>query len=220
MIDNIMDGHHTIEPKLLPALSFFHTQWQMAFQRYFEADHPFWQLYKTIWFQANEIVIRDGLAEKNSYEYYREVSGRKIYGARIPLLAICHRYGQPLAFDEWETVFDEFGRWHQMHNDLFGWMKDYQNGTPTYFLFEAEQRKNSDESIPTWILREGFDWGADHLKNWMDNIKNMSVPLAHPEFGDYLAWRERLFLEQYTEMKPRLSSFVKLLDALSMGANT
>lgn len=219
MIDNIMDGEQTVEAKLLPALGFFHTQWQMAFQRYFEFGHPFWESFKTIWFQACEIVIRDGLAEKNSYEYYRDVSGRKVYGARIPILAICYRYGQPGAFDAWEPVLDEFGRWHQMHNDIFGWMKDYQNRTPTYFLFEAEQRKQPDESIPTWVLREGFEWGASHLQQWMADIKKMASILHHAELIEYLEWREKLFLEQYTDMKPRLSSFVKLIEALQMGAN-
>ncbi|MGB8700464.1 MAG: hypothetical protein WCD18_13700, partial [Thermosynechococcaceae cyanobacterium] len=41
MIDNLMDGDADAELGLLPALNFFHTEFQRMYHLYFAAEHPF-----------------------------------------------------------------------------------------------------------------------------------------------------------------------------------
>jgi hypothetical protein len=91
LIDNLVDGEATEELSLLPALGFFHTQFQGAYQAYFSGDHPFWQLFQDAWFFAAEAVVKDaGLAEIDLAQFW-ETAAQKVSAVRIPLAAVCYR---------------------------------------------------------------------------------------------------------------------------------
>jgi hypothetical protein len=59
LIDNVMDGDVDVDPKLLPAQSFFHSQFQFAYQRYFSASHPFWDSFHGVWWCCAEAAMHD-----------------------------------------------------------------------------------------------------------------------------------------------------------------
>jgi len=61
LIDNIMDAHAAVEKQLLPALNFFHTQFQSAYQLFFSAGHPFWPVFRQIWFLSAEMAIEGNI---------------------------------------------------------------------------------------------------------------------------------------------------------------
>ena len=79
LIDNLMDDHATVELKLLPALGFFHVQFQAAYQRHFDHHHPFWEFFKTAWFYSAEVTIKDAnLADQIGINSCRWQLGRPV----------------------------------------------------------------------------------------------------------------------------------------------
>jgi hypothetical protein len=214
LMDNIMDNRSETEIHLLPAQGFFHTQWQTTYQRYFAYEHPFWEYFQRVWFQASEITLTDGLLKDIDFDSFVNVSGRKVYAARIPCAAVCHRYNKLDTLEMWNPLYERLERWHQMYNDVFGWLGDFQNQTPTYFLSEAQRRKRPDEAIPAWVAREGFAWARDLLRTWLAELQAIAAPLNSPELVNYLRFRETLFINQSDEIQSRLVQLAKLLGAL------
>ena len=91
LIDNLMDGHATVEMDLLPALGYFHTQFQAAYQWHFEHDHPFWEFFKTAWFHSAAVTMKDSSLTDLDQDQFVQVAARKTYAARIPLAAVCYK---------------------------------------------------------------------------------------------------------------------------------
>lgn len=91
LLDNVMDGHATIEAEILPAMAFFHTEFQSPYQSYFASEHPFWQVFRSAWLAGNEAVARE--LELNSFgpEEFETVSVAKLAAARIPIAAVAYR---------------------------------------------------------------------------------------------------------------------------------
>ena len=131
LIDNIMDTHATVEKQLLPALSFFHTQFQSAYQLFFSAAHPFWPVFRQIWFFSAETAMLDAELESIDLETFRQISAQKICAAKIPIAAVCYYYDRQDLLAPWARFVDLFGCWHQMFNDVFDWYKDTSNQTVT-----------------------------------------------------------------------------------------
>ena len=215
LIDNLMDGHATVEPKLLPALNFFHTQFQSPYQRYFEHAHPFWDFFSTVWFHSAEVTMKDASLLDIDRTQFMQVTAQKTCAAKIPLAAVCFRYELADFITPWAEFVDLFGCWHQMWNDLFDWFKDLERETNTYFLSEAKRRKLPDESIIEWVIREGFDWGIEVLQTWMNELKALARNLNSPDMVAYLAEREAMLLQKAEEIAVGLQNLAKLRNLLS-----
>jgi hypothetical protein len=215
LMDNIMDNNSdTPEKRLLPAQGFFHAQWQRIYQLYFAAEHRFWTYFQRTWAESGEITLRDGLLREIDFDSFINVSGKKVYAARIPCAAVCYRYNRLDVFEAWRPLYERLERWHQMYNDVFGWLGDFQNQTPTYFLSEAQRRKQENESVAGWVVREGFAWAAELLGAWLKELQSIADTLNSPDLQAYLRFRENLFAKQSAEIQTRLVQLTKLLGAL------
>ena len=170
MIDNVMDGHGATEQKLLPMLGFFHTRFHMAYQTYFGSDHPFWPLFASIGAKSAESALRDAALTDINLKEFTAISGRKVCGGKIPLAAVAYHYDCPHLYQTWQHFHDRLGCWHQMYNDLFGWLKDLKHQTPSYFLSEGRRRKPPEQSVAAWVIHEGFAWGIDLLETWLGEL--------------------------------------------------
>lgn len=210
LVDNLMDGHALGERELLPALAFFHTEFQSAYQAYFEADHPFWELFRAVWFGAAEVTARDaGLADID-LDAFQLYAGRKVSAAKIPLAAVCWRAGRPEHLAPWAQFVDTLGRWHQMWNDVFDWSKDLRHGTATYFLSEARRRKRPGEPAAAWVVREGFAWGVAGLHTGLAEAQAQAATLGSPGLAAYLERRGALLRQQQAEVAPGLAALAQL----------
>ncbi len=218
LLDNLMDGHHTVERGLLPALGVFHTNFQLPYQRYFPAGHRFWKVFAGSWFGAAEVTLIDSHLAEIDHAQFIEVSARKTGAARIPVAAVCHRYDRPGLFEGWSTFLDRFSCWHQMWNDLFDWPRDQRNGTVTYFLSEAERRRQAGESVAEWVAREGFEWGIEALDQWMSEARSAATALDCPTLIDYLRSREEMVREQTEVVERGLESAAQLAGVLRVRA--
>jgi hypothetical protein len=219
LIDNVMDGHATVEPRLLPALGFFHTQFQVPYQRYFEHGHPFWQFFASVWFASADATIRDAGSTEIDREQFMRVAAQKTCAVKIPLAAVCFRCRRPDLIAPWSQFVDLFGCWHQMLNDLFDWRRDMEHDTPTYFLSEAGRRRGaaeqgSAESVAGWVMREGFEWGMDVLQAWLVELKALADNLGSPALAAYLNTREAMLLERRKQVDAGLQGMKSLLAVL------
>jgi hypothetical protein len=210
LIDNLMDGHATIERQLLPAINFFHTQFQMSYQHYFPHNHPFWQLFNATWLHSAEAAMQDAGLTNINQNQFEQIAAKKVSAAKIPAAAVCYHHNRPDSIELWSRFVDMFGSWHQFHNDLFDWHKDMVNHTPTYFLSEAERRKQANESILGWVVREGFEWGIRTLQAWMLNLKTLAGNLGSTDTLDYLSTREIMLFKQKDEIAKGLNNLAKI----------
>jgi hypothetical protein len=211
LIDNIMDGHATVELKLLPALGFFHTQFQAAYQPYFKHDHPFWDFFTTVWFHSGEAAIKDASLTDIDEAQFEQVAAQKVCAAKIPLAAVCYRHERRDLIEPWARFVDLFGYWHQLFNDLFDWHKDYTRQTQTYFLSEAGRQRHVGEPVAGWVAREGFEWAIEKLQTRMSTLKRLAGDLQSPDLTAYLDTREAMLLKQKGEVAEGLQSIAKLM---------
>jgi hypothetical protein len=213
LIDNLMDHQATVELNLLPVLNFFHTQFQMTYQRYFEPRHPFWDFFRQVWFHSAEVTMQDATLTGLDETEFRQIAAQKSSAAKIPLAATCYHYKRPDLIEPWSKLVDRFGCWHQFLNDLFDWHKDSTRQVPTYFLTEAERRRQESETLMDWVIREGFSWGIEKLELWMVELRQSARQLDSPPLLDYLDVREKMLLKQRDEVAAGLGNIAKILRA-------
>lgn len=212
LLDNVMDEGAEVERKLLPAAGFFHTQFQSPYQRYFAAAHPFWELFRRVWFHAADSTIRDAALTNIDRDTFITVAAQKVSAARIPLAAVCYRYERPELIAEWSRLVDLLGAWHQMFNDLLGWHKDLAHGAHTYLLSEAERQRAPGETVAAWVLREGFAWAMAALEGWMAELRALAAGLGSPALERYLDGRAGQLRARYEESRAGLRSAARLLE--------
>jgi hypothetical protein len=214
LIDNLMDGHATMEREILPSLGFFHDQFQGTYYRYFGHGHPFWDFFRGVWFAAAEAAVEDAALESIDLQQFEETAAVKTCAAKIPLAAVCLRYERKDLIEAWSSFTDRFSRWHQMWNDVFTWRRDIKHGTATYFLSEGGRRKAATQSIAEWVMKGGFHWGLQLLHEWLSEMKDTATGLGSSELLLYLDRREALLAEQSSTMASALSAARQLLSAL------
>lgn len=211
LIDNLMDGHATVELKLLPALNFFHTRFQMAYQRYFPPEHPFWADFTKTWFRSGEVALADAALTNIDRTQFEQIAAQKVCAAKIPLAAVGYRHNRPDVIEPWSQLVDRLGCWHQFANDLFDWHRDSERQTATYFLSQAERRRNENESLAGWVAREGFEWGIEKLEGWMSTLKTVAHQLESPDLLAYLNTRQQMLRQQQAQVSDGLKSLAKIV---------
>ncbi len=215
LTDNIMDGDVPTDRTLLPMLSFFHTEFERPYHRYFSYEHPFWNYFTRFWFHSAEVTMLDGSMSQFDSVQFQEVAGQKTCAATIPLAAVCYRYERTDALAAWSHFMERYGCWSQMLNDTFDWLKDSRNGAATFFLSEAQRRKYPGESVTEWVIREGFEWATETLEAWMSKLRRLASGLENPAIMQHLNGRAALFAAKRDNSLAGLRSLAKLRDALS-----
>ena len=195
LLDNLMDGHATVELKILPASAFFLTEFQSTYYKYFPAGHPFWDVFRSAWFSASEAVIREMDLDAIHQAEFEQVTVAKLAGARIPLAAVGWRFGAGERLRPWEEFTLALARWVQMEDDLFDWHLDLRHGKTSYFLTKARQSKGP-ESVEAWVIREGFLESVDILQRELSALRSLASPLESEEVISYLDLQEMLLEKQ------------------------
>lgn len=177
LLDNLMDGHATTERDILPAAGFFHMQFQSAYAAHFPADHGFWAIFRREWTACAEATILDHGLDSVDRQTFLDVSARKMRAGFIPVAAVCLRYGRSDLLDPWRAYCDLLARCVQMTDDVFDWHDDLGHQSATYFLTEASRRTRPGESVPSWVVREGFGWGVETVRGWLGELRTLSDAL-------------------------------------------
>ena len=213
LVDNVMDGHATVEPKLLPTAGYFVNQFQSIYQSYFEPGHSFWDYFGQTWSAFCDVTAADGQLTDVDNETFHDLIGRKVSAAKISVAAVCYRCNHPELIPKWEEWIDTFGCWHLFREDLFDWQQDLKLGAVTYFLSEARRRKEVNESVASWMAREGLDWGIEKLNTEMQSLRQMIF--VSDEVSSYLEFREKEVFERCEILRPALNS-IRLISETSI----
>jgi hypothetical protein len=210
LVDNIMDGHATVEPKLLPAAGYFVERFESAYHPYFERGHPFWELFARTWSEFCDVTAADGHLIDVDEKVFTELVGRKVCAAKISVAAVLYRHDRPDLVSAWSEWIDLFGCWHLFQEDMFDWQQDLNLGAKTYFLCEARRRKGPNELEVSWLAREGLEWGFGLLAAWMARLRRMEfVP---QDVAAYLEMREKRLYAQRAKISSALDLIRKLSD--------
>ena len=215
MIDNVMDGEAGPEVQLLPALAHLHHEFERVYARLFSPEHPFWEAFGAHWRAGAIAAIRDQGLEQPDEAAFCEIAGRKVCAGKLPLAAVAHLCGRADALPTWERLYDRFGCWHQLQDDLFDWSKDSGDGLSTWFLAEAERRRGSDESLADWVSREGFAWGLSVLGEWMQGLRQSADDAGSAELAAYFAARDRRLAARAGELEADVDRLSRLFGIIS-----
>lgn len=191
LLDNLMDGHGTVELKILPATAFFHTEFQAAYHKYFDAAHPFWEIFRSAWFSGSDAVTREFDLDRIDEAEFERVTVVKLAAARIPLAAVAFRHDAGERLQCWEQFALALARWSQMEDDLFDWHDDLRHGKTSHFLTEAKRHQGL-ETVESWVIREGFQRGIASLQRELDALRHLVSPLNSPDVVRYLDLRQAL----------------------------
>jgi hypothetical protein len=216
LVDDLMDGRRPEPPQVIPAMLVLHAEFQYAFQSYFPADHAFWSDFFAASYEAAETAAADAAVREIDRAEFLAVSSRKVAGVKVPLAAVCHRYGGVDLMEPWTRLVVVLGRWHQMRNDIFDWRRDLEAGATTYFLSEAARRVGAGGSIHGWVLGEGLAWGMAELELWMDELLTVAdAELESAPLVAYLRQRRRRLDEQWHGLRESLAAVGHLSARLS-----
>lgn len=220
LLDNLMDGHGSTELKILPATAFFHTQFQLAYQPYFEASHFLWRVFQEEWFSSAEAVAREVDLEYIGIPEFEQVSVKKVCAVKIPLAATAYHYEKSSQIQHWWRFAEALAGWAQMLDDLFDWHQDLRNRKSSYFLSLGNQAKRPEESIESWVLREGFQWGVCDLQSRLPQLRQLAQHLNCPAAESYLDFREKMLAEDAARIGAGLSTLREIATVLDTECNT
>lgn len=206
LLDNLMDGHGTIELQILPATAFFHTEFQATYQKYFDLNHGFWNVFRSSWFSANDAVTRELFLDRISSTDFEQVIVGKLGGALIPLTAVALHYGAGNRLQLWREFTSALAGWSQMEDDLFDWHQDLRQGKQSHFLTEAGMHQEFG-SIQEWVIREGFQQQMEALARRLHGLRKLAQALHSPDLIHYLDLRESILEIQ----KHKLTQAFKVL---------
>jgi hypothetical protein len=214
LLDNLMDGHGSTELKILPAAAFFHTQFQLAYQPYFEATHPFWRVFQEEWFSSAEAVAREVDLQSIGIPEFEQVSVKKVCAVKIPLAATAYHYRKSCQISQWWRFAEALAGWAQMLDDLFDWYQDLRHRKNSYFLSWANQAKGPEESIESWVLREGFNLGVGDLQRCFPQLHGTARHLNSPEVENYLDFLEKMLAKDAARIGEGLQTLREIATAL------
>jgi hypothetical protein len=210
LIDNVADGHPRSEATLLPALAFFHTEFASVYNEYFAPDHVFWDFFKRAWFRTHEAALCGSFAQRFSPHEFLNISAEKLTAAHIPVCAAAWRANRSDLIPVWLDFCGQLARFFQMMDDLFDWNRDLLAGQGSYFLTEADLRRNDRETVHEWVLREGFQWGTEQLRCQLQDLLQTALDLQSPDAIAFIAHTRKQLTDTHEEIAKGLS---RLLDA-------
>lgn len=219
MLDNLMDQDQLEALELSPALHLFHTWFQLPYQNHFPGGHSFWDDFQKIWFQTAVVTTADACLTNIDEKSFLDVSSQKAYFAGIPTVAVCLKHGRPDLVEPWTRFFYAFGQWNQMFNDVVkSWERDIENDSLTFFLCEGKKRKKPDESLYTWVIREGYGWGLEFILDFTRKMKEDILPyLECEDINKYVLLREDTIRQRLTHFNNSKPGVDKLREALGLG---
>ncbi len=217
LCDNIADNDSPPElRKLAPCTLYFDSEAITPYRKHFPTTHEFWNLFNTFLAQQAEASAADSLLEDVDAETFASLSSRKFTGTR----SLCQRCatvitGLERSFEQWLRFVDCLGNFAQFSNDFFDWRHDLIHGITTYISSES-RRRAPGESIATWFLREGFDWGVAELQLRFDNVKLHAEALGNKAVLDWLIARGRTLDDDIDKLRSGLN-LLKTLERITPG---
>lgn len=220
LVDDVMDGDSAGEERrrILPAVAYFQSRFELPYCRHFAADHLFWTYFFRSWDEHADATTADAFCETFTLDSFRNIAGRKFSATKVPLAAAAFRYSTPNVIGPWHEFIDRLGAYCQLSNDLFDWHHDDKFENTTYIRSEWLLRRSEGESLACWIVREGFDWGQALLTEWGLEMERQVAALGCPEALQWMAARNAVLRSDLDELRGGLRPIRVLYDVWQRSA--
>jgi hypothetical protein len=222
MLDNISDDHSPQDLPLLPMVAFFHSKFQSVYSRWFAPNNPFWECFDSLWIGMADATVRSALIQSVSEDDFVATSAEKIAAVKIPVAAVCFHYQRPDLLGPWMEFYSRFACAHEMLDDLCDWHEDLNERRATLLLSHASQRKKPEESIESYLVTEGWEWGYKRMQSWMAEARGLAHGLGSDRLERFVQYRLDLagkFWQSIAASIEQLKSLVHVLerDSISNG---
>jgi hypothetical protein len=193
LLDNVADGQSPADAPLLPLAAFFHCNFHAAYTGWFEPANPFWDCFRELWMGMADATVsgsrRTAFAEA---ELERATVG-KIAAVKIPVAAVCFRYGRPDLLGGWFDFYDAFCCAHELLDDVIDCFSDLAAGRPSFLLSQAGRDKLPGETIESYLIRAGLGRGYAAISAWLAEAQKRSERLESDLLVSFIGnWRARV----------------------------
>jgi hypothetical protein len=202
--------------KVLPALGFFHTRFVFPYFRHFAENHYFWSFFNQGWDEHTDATTSDAFCDVIGIDTFMSVAARKFSATKVPAAATALRYLGREMLEPWARFIDRLGAFCQMINDFFDWHHDNAFQIRTYLQSEWLRRRNADESLTGWFLREGFDWGGTLLREWAADLETHAITLDNPHALQWVIDRKNVLYHDLDSLERGLRPVRAVYDAWRM----
>lgn len=209
LLDDTLDGTLT-RPGLAPAGVILQGEFQGALLPHFDADHPFWDLFRRQWYGAADFA-----ADHESAADFEMRVERRLGPSLIPLAAVAWHAGREESLTLWATFAQRLSRLEQLLDDLTDWVVDAERNAPNVVLAGFSNRALPDEPLPAWMLRDGVAWGLGQADSWRADAVAAARPLQSEGVAAFLAGRAALLTRLREEILPGLAELARLRTAFS-----
>lgn len=193
LLDNVADGQSPGDAPLLSMAAFFHCNFQSAYAGWFEPANPFWECFRELWMgMADATVSGAGRTVFAEADLGRATVG-KIAAVKIPVAAVCFRYGRTDLLGGWFDFYDAFCCAHELLDDIVDCFSDLAADRSSFLLSQAGRDKLPGETIEAYLIRAGLERGYAAISAWLAEAQKRSERLENDLLASFIrTWRARV----------------------------
>jgi hypothetical protein len=214
LLDNVADGQRPEDASLLPMAAFFHYNFQSVYSGWFDSGSSFWQCFRELWVGMADATVSGSRRTGFSGADLEIATARKIAAVKIPVAAVCFRYGREDLLRGWFDFYDAFCCAHELLDDLCDCFSDLAGGRSSFLLSQAGRDKLPGETMESYMFRAGLEKGYAAILEWLDEALCRSEFLESELLASFVRnWRDRV--EQFwNSWLPDLKQLGRLAEVL------
>jgi hypothetical protein len=217
LLDNVADGQSPADAPLLPMAAFFHYNFQAAYSGWFEPGNPFWECFRELWIGMADATVAGSRRVAFSESDLRAATLGKIAAVKIPVAAVCFRYGREDLLDGWFGFYDAFCCAHELLDDLCDCFSDLAAGRSSFVLSQADRARRPCETIESYMIRSGLEQGYDAVSEWLGEAQRRAELLESGLLVNFVRnWRNRVETF-WSDWAPDLKQLGRLAEVLEPG---
>src|SRR5262249_26922130 len=156
----------------------------------FDPGSPFWaEVFERNWIGMADATTRGFSMSDYEEDDFSAVTGEKGGGGYISAAAVCYPHFEERVLGPWLEFLFRFTHFQEMLDDFCDWHEDLAAGRSSYLLCEAARRKEANESVEAYLMREGLAWGYSKLMTFHERASAAAACLDSPPLEAYLRHR-------------------------------
>ncbi|HXE63851.1 MAG TPA: hypothetical protein VN519_09945 [Bryobacteraceae bacterium] len=193
LLDNVADGQSPGDAALLPMAAFFHYNFQAVYAGWFAPGSLFWKYFGELWIGMADATVSGSRTAVFADGDLEKATARKIAAVKIPVAAVCFRYGREDMLDGWFAFYDAFCCAHELLDDFCDCFSDMAAGRSSYLLSRAVREKLPGETMESYMIRAGLEQGYAAISEWLDEAHRRAEMLASERLVSFVrTWQERV----------------------------
>src|SRR5665213_1642065 len=135
------------------------TVFRLSIRGWFEPGSPFWECFRELWLGMADATVSGSRRTVFAEADLENATARKIAAVKIPVAAVCFRYGREDLLAGWFGFYDAFCCAHELLDDLCDCFSDLAAGRSSFLLSQAARDKLPGETMESYLVRAGLERG-------------------------------------------------------------